>query len=228
MELVIKKTGFTLVELLIVMVILTFLVVGLLMTLNPIFQVDKANDARRKKDLAKIKVAFEEYYNDKGCYPTGALLTDLKSNSNCGTDVFSPWISKWLCDPTRKTAYYLFTEDEACPSWFKVITNLSNKNDGDIPSNWYTDDTFFIGDGNLSTIDANYGVSSTNAIWYERVLSSVCESNGSCFQLSGSVGGCQYTRAPSDFCPDPDNCFVDHGCLPQCRVSCCDRGQPCD
>lgn len=228
MELVIKKTGFTLVELLVVMAILAFLVVGLLATLNPIFQVDKANDARRKKDLAKIKIGFEEYYNDKGCYPTGALLTDLKSNSSCGTDVFSPWIAKWPCDPTRKTAYYLFTEETACPSWFKVITNLNNQSDGDIPIGWYTDDTFFIGDGNLSTEQANYGVSSTNEVWYERVLSPDCITDGYCYRRSGP-SLCQNTYIfPDRFNCVGDDCFLDHQCLPQCQVSCCDGGLPCD
>lgn len=228
MKLVIKKTGFTLVELLVVMAILVFLGVGLLATLNPIFQVDKANDARRKKDLGKIKVAFEEYYNDKGCYPSGELLDRLRNSDNCKSNVFSPWLPNWPCDPTRKTAYYVFTEDSECPGWFKIITNLSNQSDRDIPGGWYSLDNFFIGDGTLSTSQVNYGTSSTNTVWYEMTLSNRCESGGMCYERSGGSGACQYTRPPSDYCPDGNNCFVDRNCLPECRVSCCNRGLPCD
>jgi prepilin-type N-terminal cleavage/methylation domain-containing protein len=227
MELVIKKTGFTLVELLVVMAILVFLSVGLLATLNPIFQVDKANDARRKKDLAKIKIAFEEYYNDKGCYPTGELLESLNSSESCGTTVFLPWLAKWPCDPTRKTTYYLFAEEADCPGWFKVITKLNNESDKDIPDGWYTLDNFFIGDGTLSTEQVNYGTSSTNTVWYEMTISNRCDSGGSCFERSGGAGACQYTRFPSDFC-EGSNCYVDRNCLPECQVSCCSMGIPCD
>jgi hypothetical protein len=197
------------------------------MTLNPTSQVDKANDARRKKDLAKIKVAFEEYYNDKGCYPSGELLENLNNDSSCGTGVFSPWIEEWPCDPTMKTAYYVFTQEVGCPGWFKLITNLSNQNDRDIPMGWYTLDIYqdsFIGDGSLSTEKANYGTSSTNKIWYEITLSDKCESKGRCYQLS-STNACQLTKAPHDRCQDSNNCYVDRQCLPECKVSeCCDGG----
>lgn len=223
----IKKTGFTLVELLVVMAILVFLSVGLLATLNPIFQVDKANDARRKKDLAKIRVAFEEYYNDKGCYPTGPLLESLKSSTSCGTNVFAPWIDKWPCDPTKKTAYHVFTEETECPSWFKVITNLSNQSDKDIPEGWYTLENWIL-DGGLTIETANYGTSSTNKVWYERDISANCENNGYCYEQSGDGVNCQYTKVPSYDCTDPNNCYVDRQCRPECKVSCCNMGLPCD
>ena len=228
MILVIKKTGFTLVELLVVMAILVFLSVGLLATLNPIFQVDKANDARRKKDLAKIRVAFEEYYNDKGCYPTGELLENIKSSANCGSDVFSPWLPKWPCDPTRKTVYYVFTEEAECPSWFKVITNLSNQSDKDIPGGWYTLGNYFIGDGTLSTTQVNYGTSSTNTVWYERELSANCVSDGYCYRRSGP-SLCQNTyKFPDYFACEGSDCFLEHECKEECQVSCCNMGLPCD
>jgi len=63
-----KKKGFTLVELLIVMAILLMMATMMVGTLNSVGIFNKARDARRKKDIGRIKIAFEDYYNDKGCY----------------------------------------------------------------------------------------------------------------------------------------------------------------
>jgi len=218
--------GFTLVELLIVMAVIGFLVVGLLMTIDPIFQTNKGNDARRKKDLGRIKVSFEEYYNDKGCYPTGELLESLNDDNSCSTNVFDPWLKNWPCDPNGGS-YHIVVANEDCPSWFKILTNLSNRNDDDIPSGWYLLSNYFVGDGTYGVNDVNYGTSSTNVNWYEREISDLCNSAGLCYQRSGT-NACQYTRWPSDTCTDPSNCFVDNNCYEFCRVTCCNNGLPCD
>lgn len=63
------RKGFTLIELLVVIGILGILVITLLATINPIAQLQKANDAHRKSDLESIQRALELYYQDKGTYP---------------------------------------------------------------------------------------------------------------------------------------------------------------
>ena len=63
------RKGFTLIELMVVVTILAIMSMILVGIINPIALVNRGRDARRKKDLARIKTAFEEYYNDKGCYP---------------------------------------------------------------------------------------------------------------------------------------------------------------
>jgi prepilin-type N-terminal cleavage/methylation domain-containing protein len=50
-----KKSGFTLVELLIVMTIVTLLMIMAIGTINPLAMVAKAKDSERKSDLNKIK-----------------------------------------------------------------------------------------------------------------------------------------------------------------------------
>ena len=65
-----KDKGFTLVELVLVVAIMGIMSVGIMLTLNPFAQFQKANDARRKSDLAQIQRALEIYYQDHGQYPS--------------------------------------------------------------------------------------------------------------------------------------------------------------
>lgn len=67
-----NKSGFTLIELVVVIAIVSTLAVTALALLNPFAQFQKANDARRKSDLSQIQKALESYYQDKGVYPISA------------------------------------------------------------------------------------------------------------------------------------------------------------
>lgn len=174
-----NKKGFTLVELLIVMTILAIMTVILIGILNPIAIVNKANDARRKKDLGRIKVAMEEYFSDKGCYPTGTKLSELNNGTYCGSDTFSPWLSSWPCDPSKRTVYTLVVESGLCPHWFKIYTNLENKQDKDIPAGWMSKTIAY---RSINSYIYNYGVSSTNVNWYEDMFNPVCvRDRNNCF-----------------------------------------------
>lgn len=63
------RNGFTLMELLIVMVILSILVA--IATGTYASSTKRGRDNRRKNDLRSIATALEAYYSDKGKYPTG-------------------------------------------------------------------------------------------------------------------------------------------------------------
>jgi prepilin-type N-terminal cleavage/methylation domain-containing protein len=78
-----KQNGFTLIELILVMIIIAILsamVIGNFMT-----SLKKGRDARRKQDLEQIRRAVELYYEDKHTYPLpaavqyGASLKDVDS-----------------------------------------------------------------------------------------------------------------------------------------------------
>ena len=121
-----NKKGFTLVELLIVMAILLMMATMMVGTLNSVGIFNKARDARRKKDIGRIKIAFEDYYNDKSCYPSPTIVSNLMLATNCGTGVFKPWLPSWPCDPNG-TPYQIATDAfgvNACAKWFKVLTKL--------------------------------------------------------------------------------------------------------
>lgn len=78
----INKSGFTLVELLIVITILAILSVAVLSTLNPIEQANKATDSRYKNDAAEVLSAFERYYASKQEYPwMDTSFTDEKTSA---------------------------------------------------------------------------------------------------------------------------------------------------
>ena len=65
-----KRTkGFTLVELLIVIALISILAVAVLATINPIEQSNKARDARVLNDAAEVMNAIERYYASSQRYP---------------------------------------------------------------------------------------------------------------------------------------------------------------
>lgn len=61
--------GFTLVELLIVIAIIGIISTGLVIAINPLTSIQKAQDTKRKSDLSQLQKAIEQYYNDFGEYP---------------------------------------------------------------------------------------------------------------------------------------------------------------
>lgn len=228
-----KKDGFTLIEVLVVMAILGMMAVILVGILNPIALTGRGYDARRKKDLGRIKVAFEEYYNDKGCYPTEGISATLRLKSSCGSKtIFSPWLASWPCDPNGEP-YYVFVESNTtCPRWFKLITNLENKKDMDIPSGWYEQGNYYVGDGTLGINQANYGTSSTNVLWYDRAVLAGCgRSGGGCYYLArGNVCNAlgQSCRGGNCFLSYTDIWGGTNNCAPFCQVDCCENGLVCN
>lgn len=217
------RKGFSLVELLIVLTILTILMMTAVAILNPGALVGRGRDTRRKKDLTLIKTAFEEYLSDRGSYPDQVLIDSLR----CGSDDFSPWINSWPCDPNGQ-AYKIVVQDSSSPEWFKVLAELENKHDPQIPAGWYSYDstTYKVGDGSYSTEDVNYGVSSSNVGWYDFVLHSSCQwfeddhSHDTCYVRSADGNGC--SGAAGNACSG-NNCYARDDChlTDICKVTCC-------
>jgi prepilin-type N-terminal cleavage/methylation domain-containing protein len=120
----VKKQGFTLTEVLIVVSILVIIVLLLLLNLKT--QVNRANDAKRKTDLNKIQKTFEEYFNDKQCYP------QQESLGTCGSNMLSPYMTKVPCDPVTKKPYiYVIGVSSLC-NGYRVCTKLEDLKDPDI------------------------------------------------------------------------------------------------
>ncbi|HET7098812.1 MAG TPA: hypothetical protein VFI61_01100 [Patescibacteria group bacterium] len=108
--------GMTLIELIIVVTII--IVLALIIIAYFRNQLFKGNDARRKGDINRIKIAIEEYEKDHDCYPPPQLLTCDPGNG------LTPYISKVPCDPKTRASYYYDYENSACPSWFRVYADL--------------------------------------------------------------------------------------------------------
>jgi prepilin-type N-terminal cleavage/methylation domain-containing protein len=218
MNIVKNKKGFTLAEIIVVMAIIAIFGTMMIAVFNSIGITNKARDAQRKEDLKKIKVAFEEYFNDKGYYPPDVDSWNIASN--CGKNVFSPYLNSWPCGPGDVT-YKILVESSS--NKFRAITNLENRKDKDIPSGWYLKNDFNMPALNLTTDTANYGVSSTNILWYDGAtrdysmcyLNTCFDGNSGCKDVSsgiGCIGNCFYQSLNGG------------GCRGECSVSCCGKG----
>ncbi len=117
-----KNSGFTLVELIIVVSIIAALALTAIAYFRG--QLFKGNDAKRKGDINRIKIAVEEYEKDHNCYP-------LTVSCSPGTGL-KPYLDKVPCDPTTKASYYYEHQDSICPGWYRVYTNLDNDSDPSI------------------------------------------------------------------------------------------------
>ncbi len=200
------KRGFTLVELLIVITIVVIMVIIAVAGLNPTAQVNKGKDATRKKDLRRISIAFEEYYNDHGCYPPQTLIDSL----GCQSSSFYQ-LNPWPCDPNGNRYVIKTGGPESCANWFTVVTRLETEG--------------------AKTV-CNYGVSSLNKKWEEEndcateelkppvttstTTSTSCDySQEECFAKFGG-GMCNVL----DHGCEGSNCFLDMYCLTPVPSSC--------
>lgn len=145
-----KRSGVTLIEMLIVVVLLIILAIGAVMLLDPKKQIAKATDIRKKTDLEAFKKALEDYYNDKGCYPPPSKVcytggdnpADLSAAIQCfvcgtvqSSPSLAPYLEKLICDPDHPKKRYMYTIDNisnlSCPKWYKIYTNLDTVADPD-------------------------------------------------------------------------------------------------
>lgn len=109
--------GFTLVELLIVIIVLGALFVFFLTVFDPVKQLGKARDAQRQHDLFSIQTVLDTYFHDKNCYPQN--LSDLQT----------AYIPKLPTDPVTKNAYIYETDPNPdvpdCSQWIVLYAKLS-------------------------------------------------------------------------------------------------------
>jgi type II secretory pathway pseudopilin PulG len=116
--------GFTLIETLIIVAILAILIIIFLFFYQR--HLMRSRDATRKSDLDRIRVAFEEYYNDHRCYPSVFYLND------CGGTALSPYLKEIPCDPlTRQPYLYQSYNGDYCQG-YRLLARLEIDTDNDI------------------------------------------------------------------------------------------------
>ena len=162
--------GFTLIELLV-----TIAILGMLIILTSIAwrnQLNKARDAQRKADLERIKIAFEDYYNDKGCFPPENIL------QICNGNELNPYLQDIPCDPVFNLPYcYIHDEADSCGQSYKVLAPLKNSSDPIIKKLFCDDSDLYCGyEQNCASLinppsgsdysGFNYGVTSSNTQLY--------------------------------------------------------------
>lgn len=104
--------GFTLVELLMVIVMLALIVSMLIIAINPSVQFQKAHDTQRKNDLTEIKKALELYYEDNGSYPTGDISNNYTIENITWGDPWSTYMAKLPADQDSSQRYVYYSDGQ--------------------------------------------------------------------------------------------------------------------
>jgi prepilin-type N-terminal cleavage/methylation domain-containing protein len=216
-----SKKGMTLVELIIALTILLVMASIMIGILNPIALVNKARDAQRKKDINRIKISFEDYFNDKGCYPNSVRVTAMMDKINCGGQVFMPWLVPWPCDPNSNPYTIVTGDDVNCPKWYEILATLENKSDNSIISGLIYKDNL-----GVAVTGVNYGVSSGN-ISLDKVVKKpipqACLDLGNCYYLAPDCNRIDKKDCPDGICCVGENCYIGN-CNSECKVDCCGDG----
>lgn len=203
-----QKSGFTLIEVLIVLVIIGILIAVFFTYINPLGNRDKAADSQRKADLDKISIALEEYYSDNDCYPT---QDDYQNDST----VLVPYLNNVPCDPDTNEAYYYSPEDTTCPQYYRIYTDLV----------WTADEAIAEVGCSLGCgpgYSYNYGVSSPNvSLTNELPLDVGCTGVNNCAICQADENGlcacnaAEYCRPDDQPCPpDVTDCYPASICFP--------------
>jgi type II secretory pathway pseudopilin PulG len=209
------KKGFSLLEILITVTLLIILVVLLILVFNPQTQIKKAKDSKRKSELTTLSKVLEDWYNDKGCYPTPDEICYDSAGSEtchiCGTEPTSPNLVPYLneipCDPQQPVKKYTYDVDEpACPKNYWIYTDLANDSDPSIEALGCQNGCGPYGDCNY-----NYGVTSPGGE-VENCTGGVGGGGGGGVGSTPTPtpfysGGCS-TFNPIYYFPDPGICNV--------------------
>lgn len=164
-----RMSGFTLMELLLVIVLLGFLIIAGLA--NFVSSLKKGRDSKRKNDLRQIAVALETYYNDFGKYPLSDANGEIKG---CGANaaVACPWApnTEWNntttgtiymltlpTDPSPAQNYYYSSSDGTYFQLYALLENAQDTGTG-IKQTGYTGTNCLAS----SSTKCTYGVASTN------------------------------------------------------------------
>lgn len=125
-----SRRGFTVIELLVVIGLIAVLAGVLVVLVNPVGQLQKSRDARRKVDIRQIQSALELYRADQLAYPDASALAtcgvSLTGSVNGSTVTY---ISKIPCDP--KGGVYVYAPDGPPALNYTLKACLENASDPD-------------------------------------------------------------------------------------------------
>lgn len=156
-----NKFGFTLIELVVSIAVLLILSSVTLAVLNPFEQFKKAQDSRRKNDLAQVQRALEAYYQDHGSYPP-SNGTDIEG-AMWGNS-WSPYINILPKDPDSSKKYVYKVSSNQQMYWIFASLDrgakdpqvCNNGNDcANVPS-------YGACGASATLVVCNYGISSPN------------------------------------------------------------------
>jgi general secretion pathway protein G len=161
-----SQAGFTLIEILIVMIIIAFL--ASLSAGSFQSSQKKARDARRKSDLHQITTALEAYYNDVKSYPLSSgsnTVLGCNGGNECAwgeefiDDKDTTYMVKLPADPSAGRGYtYVYVSDGTA---YQLYARLENTDDLTVPKDSQGDPQVY-GTLDCGNGGCNYGLSSSN------------------------------------------------------------------
>ena len=116
----------------------------------------RARDAERKRHLQVLKKAFEDYYNDNGCYPPQEGIDE------CNGAELDPYVRAIPCDPLSKQPYEYVPLANACQG-YRVYTKLEVPDDEEIIKVGCDGAT---GCGHPLDAEYNYGIAVGTSVYY--------------------------------------------------------------
>lgn len=114
-----RKEGFTIVELLIVIVVIGILALLVITTYSGIQQ--KARNSKRQSDVAALQTQLEAFYQQSGYYPS---LADL-NNATWLRDNMKSLDQNALVDPSNATQSKTLVASPAAKSYSYAVTDAS-------------------------------------------------------------------------------------------------------
>ena len=115
-----NNKGFTIVELLIVIVVIGILALLVITTYSGIQQ--KARNSKRQSDVAAVQTQLEAFYQQSGYYPSNK---DLNDASWLSTNMKSLDVNA-LIDPSNSTQSKTLTKTPGAKSYSYEVTDASN------------------------------------------------------------------------------------------------------
>ena len=120
-----RKNGYTLIELMIVIIIIGIVFGSIISVANGINR--RGRDGQRQNDLSNIQNAIQKYYADNHFYPDPALINPLLAGGGSFTDSGRTYLSQVPVDPSGTTNYCYNAQVAASVPTCSNAVNSTNK-----------------------------------------------------------------------------------------------------
>lgn len=134
-----RRCGYSLMEILVVLLVLMIVIASVLALFNPKKQIERAWDGKKRNELASLQKTFSDFYNDKSTFPIATEICydsvqeqdGVCSCHICGDEstspTFTPYINRVACDPEHPRKMYLYQYDcgGLLPSWYRICAYIN-------------------------------------------------------------------------------------------------------